>query len=162
MNQDEQTSVDQPPADHPEAPGPHARLRDLDVLVGTWSLEGQDLASGERFTGTVTREWLPGGYFLVQRTETDGHPQVGAEYVGYDSAAGSLRSMLFSDEGPGPFCPFALEYFWDVDGDALTIWHGVKDSPARFVGTIDRAASRVVGAWEWPGGGYTVVTTRVD
>jgi hypothetical protein len=98
----------------------------------------------------------------VQRTETDGHPQVGAEYIGYDTAAGSLRSMLFSDEGPGPFCPFALEYFWQVDGDSLTIWHGYRDSPARFTGSIDRAARRVSGAWEWPGGGYTAVSTRTD
>src|SRR5688500_2523324 len=75
-------------------------------VEGTWHLEGEDLTTGDRFTGTITREWLPGGHFLVQRTETDGHPQVGAEYIGYDTAAGSLRSMLFSDEGPGPFCPF--------------------------------------------------------
>jgi hypothetical protein len=70
--------------------------------------------------------------------------------------------MLFSDEGPGPFCPFALEYVWDVSEDDLTIWHGFKDSPARFAGTIDRGTGVVSGQWEWPGGGYEVVATRTS
>jgi hypothetical protein len=32
------------------------------------------------------------------------------ERTEYDFAAESLRSMLFFDEGPGPFCSFALEW----------------------------------------------------
>lgn len=131
------------------------------MLAGTWRLEGRD-SSGEAFIGTVTREWLPGGFFLAQRIEMEGHPQDGMEYIGYDSAADELRSMLFSNEGPGPFCPFALEYIWQIDSDELTIWHGFRDSPAKFVGTIDRDARTVSGAWEWPGGGYQATTTRVD
>jgi hypothetical protein len=146
----------------PQSPAPHPRLRDLDVLEGTWRLEGRDLTSGETFTGTVTRRWLPGGYFLEQTTETEGHPQVGTEFIGYDSAADSLRSMLFSNEGSGPFCPFALEYFWEITGDELTIWHGYRDSPARFSGTVDRDARTISGAWEWPGGGYQATARRTD
>lgn len=146
----------------PQAPEPHPRLRDLDALEGRWRLEGRDPASGQTFTGTVTREWLPGGFFMAQRTETDGHPADGIEYIGYDSATDSLRSMLFGSEGPGPFCPFALEYFWSIAGDELTIWHGYRDSPARFTGMIDREARTVSGAWEWPGGGYAATATRID
>lgn len=154
--------ADTPTMAPPQAPEPHPRLRDLDVLEGSWRLEGRDPASGETFTGTVTREWLPGGFFMVQRTETDGHPQDGMEYIGYDSAGESLRSMLFSSEGPGPFCPFALEYFWEIAGDELTIWHGFRDSPAKFAGVIGREARTVSGAWEWPGGGYEAIATRMD
>ena len=97
---------------------------------------------------------------MVQTKETDGHPQEGTEYIGYDSAADSLRSMLFSDEGPGPFCPFALEYVWDIRSQ-LTIWHGYRDSPARYSGTIDPDGRRISGAWEWPGGGYQATVTKV-
>ncbi len=92
----------------------------------------------------------------------DGDEHAGTEYIGYDHQAGTLRSMLFSNEGPGPFCAFALEYIWEVDDDRLTIWHGFKDSPARFSGTIDAAAGVVQGRWEWPGGGYEATSTRVD
>lgn len=98
---------------------------------------------------------------MTQQTRTDGRPD-GTEYIGCDSAADSLRSMLFSSEGSGPFCPFALEYFWSIQGDELTIWHGCTDSPARFVGTIDRNARTIRGAWEWPGGGYEVIATWTD
>jgi len=135
----------------PQAPKPHPRLRDLDVLEGTWRLEGSDLDGSNQFTGTLTRRWLPGGHYLVQEMSVDGQTHGGTEYIGYDHVRGSLRSMLFSDEGPGPFCSFALEYHWQIDGDDLTIWHGEKGSPARFIGTINRAAGVVDGRWEWPG-----------
>jgi hypothetical protein len=144
----------------PTTPTPHPKLRDLDVLVGDWRLEGRDLVSGEPFSGSMRRRWLPGGFFLEQQMIVDGEQPEGSEYIGYDSAAASLRSMLFSGEGPGPFCPFALEYFWDITGDRLTIWHGYKDSPAKFTGTIDSVAGVVHGRWEWPGGGYEATATR--
>lgn len=148
-------------ASAPRAPDPHPKLRELDVLAGTWRLEGRDLAGGAPFAGTVTRRWLPGGYFLVQEMRMDGEERhEGAEYIGYDHARETLRSMFFSDEGPGPFCSFALDYVWQVERDRLTIWHGFKGSPARFAGTIDRAGGVVTGRWEWPGGGYEATATR--
>ena len=150
------------PADGPQAPAPHPRLRDLDVLKGTWRLQGSDLDGANEFTGTVTRRWLPGGHFLVQEMSVDGQHHAGTEYIGYDHARKSLRSMLFSDEGPGPFCSFALEYYWRIDGDNLTIWHGEEGSPARFIGTIHRSSGVIDGRWEWPGGGYRATSTRVD
>ena len=147
-------------ASAPQAPDPHPKLRELDVLEGTWRLEGRDLDGNPTFTGTITRRWLPGGHFLVQQMQVDGEEHEGAEYIGYDHAQKTLRSMFFSNEGPGPFCSFALEYIWQIEGDALTIWHGFKDSPARFTGTIDRQRGVVTGRWEWPGGGYEAITTR--
>ena len=149
-------------ASGPRAPDPHPQLRRLDGLEGTWRLEGHDLDGSAPFTGTVTRRWLPGGHFLVQQMRIDGKEQEGAEYIGYDHAQETLRSMFFSNEGPGPFCSFALEYFWQIEDDDLTIWHGAKDSPARFRGTIDRTAGTVRGRWEWPGGGYEATETRLD
>src|SRR5215203_3445656 len=88
----------------PEAPAPHPKLRDLDVLEGTWRLVGCDLDGANEFTGTLTRRWLRGGHFLVQEMSVDGQQHEGREYIGYDRARGCLRSMLFGDEGPGPFC----------------------------------------------------------
>jgi len=151
-----------PHAQFPQAPGPHPELRKLDALVGTWRLEGCDLDGANPFTGTLTRRWLDGGHFLVQEMSVDGQGHGGTEYIGYDHAANKLRSMLFSNEGPGPFCPFALEYYWQIDEDALIIWHGEVDSPARFTGTIDRADGVVDGEWTWPGGGYRATSTLIE
>jgi hypothetical protein len=128
------------------------------VLEGTWRLEGRDLAGGTPFTGTITRRWLPGRYFLVQQMQIDGEEHQGAEYIGYDHAKETLRSMFFSNEGPGPFCSFALEYIWQIEGDQLTIWHGFKDSAARFTGSIDRQRGIVSGRWQCSGGGYEAIT----
>jgi hypothetical protein len=156
------TEHDQP--DHPSAqsgPAPHPTLRELDVLEGEWRIEGRNFDGTGSFTGTMTRRWLPGGYFLVQEMRIDGAEQQGAEYIGYDHAQETLRSMYFSHEGPGQFCSFALEYFWQIEGDELTIWHGSRNSPARFTGRIDRTAGSVAGRWEWPGGGYEATETRL-
>ena len=149
-------------ASGPVAPPPHPKLRELDVLAGTWRLEGHDLEGGSPFTGRVTRRWLPGGHFLVQQMTIDGDEQHGAEYIGYDHSQQTLRSMFFSNGGPGAFCSCALEYFWQSEGDDLTIWHGFKDSPARCIGRIDRDAGTIEGRWEWPGGGYQATATRLD
>jgi hypothetical protein len=139
------TEQERPAASGPTAPQPHPRLHELEVLVGTWDLIGHDLDGGSAFTGIVTRRWLPGGYFLVQEMRIDDEDSAGAEYIGYDYAQDSLRSMFFSTEGPGPFCSFALEYVWQIDDDTLTIWHGERDSPARFTGHIDRGAGIIDG-----------------
>jgi len=72
--------------------------------------------------------------------QVDGEEHEGAEYIGYDHAQETLRSMLFSNEGPGPFCSFALEYIWQIEGDRLTIWHGLRTlrraSPATLIATV--------------------------
>jgi hypothetical protein len=89
------------------------------------------------------------------------HPRL-RELDVLEGAQQILRSMFFSNEGPGPLCSFALEYFWQIEGDDLRIWHGAKDSPARFRGTVDRTAGTIEGRWEWPGGGYQATETRLD
>jgi hypothetical protein len=82
------------PSAPPAAPEPYPRLRDLDVLVGTWRVEGRDVVSGEAWTETVTRRWLPGGYCLQQQMRREGvDDEEGGEYIGYDSVADGLRSM---------------------------------------------------------------------
>ena len=85
--------VSEEPAMPPSAPEPHPKLRDLDVLEGEWRLEGRD-SSGEPFTGTVRRRWSAGRFFLEQQMRIDGQQHEGTEYIGYDFAAESLRSML--------------------------------------------------------------------
>ena len=73
------------PAPRPQEPAPHPQLRALDVLEGRWRLEGRDASSGETFSATVTRCWLPGGFFMTQETHVDGGEHEGTEYIGYDS-----------------------------------------------------------------------------
>ncbi|MFF3924089.1 hypothetical protein [Paenibacillus lactis] len=43
-------------------------LQSLDRLVGTWQISGGA-------EGTVTYEWMEGGYFLIQRVQLMQHGQ---------------------------------------------------------------------------------------
>jgi hypothetical protein len=128
-----------------------AALRDLDRLVGTWTVSNPDGLSGE-----VRYEWMEGGNWLVQSVDLRGEePTRGVEYVGWDADAGELRSHFFGAGGEH------LEYTYRIEGDLLTIWFGGTDSPARFEGRFDADGTVNDGAWQWPGGGYASTMTRV-
>jgi hypothetical protein len=124
----------------------------LDRLVGTWAVDGPGTH------GTVKYAWFEGDAFLVQTIDlvTDGQITRGVEYIGWDPETQSLRSHFFGSSGE------ILEYTHDLTGDTLTIWFGVPDSPAKFVGTFDATGNRNTGAWQWPGGGYESNMTRIE
>jgi hypothetical protein len=138
----------------PEAPTPHPGLKALDRLVGRWK------ASGET-QGELSYEWLPGGFFLMARgdTEQGGQRTKHIEIIGYDHEAGAapsdvMTSRLYTDRGD------SLSYTHEVDDKGLTSWFGPKGSPALFRARwIDD--NTLSGAWEWPGGGYKLTLSRV-
>jgi hypothetical protein len=142
------TTFTAPPSDTARA----TALRTLDRLVGTWALDGPGSS------GTVRYRWFEGGAFLVQDVDLTGDDggTRGVEYIGWDPESRTLRSHFFGSSGE------ILEYTYDLTGDALTIWFGGPDSPAKFVGTFDATGDRNTGAWRWPGGGYESTMTRID
>ena len=55
----------------PQAPQPDPALRELDFLVGRWSMRGHLVGSDEEnIVGEASYEWLPGGFFMRQRTSS--------------------------------------------------------------------------------------------
>jgi hypothetical protein len=136
-------------------PEPSAELRELgERLIGRWRVSGG--AEGE-----VDYEWLDGGYFLVQRVELRQHGmQVrGIEIIGNERPFGSppnaeLRSRFYDNHGN------TLDYVYELEDDRLTIWGGVKGSPAYYQGTFDDG--QLSGAWVYPGGGgYESTAERI-
>lgn len=130
------------------------KLRALDRLVGTWNVTGGA-------TGTVTYEWMEGGFFLLQRFDlvNDGHRVRGIEVIGQlrpfgEEPSPELTSRAYDDQGN------TLDYEYDLEGDTLTIWGGAKGSPAYFRGTFSTDGTRNSGAWVYPGGGYESTMTR--
>jgi len=131
-------------------------VRSLDRLIGTWELSGDA-------SGTVTYEWLDGGFFMVQRVDLElfGSENKGIEVIGHEKGFGveepseDIKSRFYGNRGE------TFDYIYELEGDTLTIWGGEKGSPAYYKGTFSEDDSTLSGGWHWPGGGYNSVATRV-
>ena len=156
-NQDDSTEdvAEDVTFDFPPTPDPSPELRALDRLVGTWAVTGGA-------EGTVTYEWMEGGYFLIQRVHLE---QFGQQIEGFE-VVGNLRPF---GEMPGPEVHSrfydntgnTLDYAYELDGDTLRIWAGEKGSPAHYSGTFDDGDHSLSGSWVYPGGGgYESTMTR--
>lgn len=135
---------------------PSVELKTLDRLVGTWTVTGGA-------EGTVTYEWMDGGFFLLQRVALTqfGQPVTGLEVIGNlrpfgEPASADVMSRFYDSTGN------TLDYVYELTGDTLTIWGGAKGSPAYFRGTFSADGATVAGEWVYPGGGgYPSTMTRV-
>ncbi|MDQ4115998.1 MAG: hypothetical protein M3235_03450 [Actinomycetota bacterium] len=144
----DQAAAETPPSD---------QVRALDRLIGRWTITG-----GSR--GTVTYEWMEGGYFLLQRVELeyDGQRASGLEVIGnlrpYGQAPSAEVHSRFYDSGGNTF-----DYVYELADDTLRIWAGERGSPAYFSAPFPQGATEVTGEWVFPGGGgYTSTMTRSD
>jgi hypothetical protein len=129
----------------------------LDRLVGTWRVSGEA-------EGQVSYEWMEGGFFLLQHVdlEQSGERTKGMEVIGRERAYGSepsedIKSRYYDSQGN------TLDYVYELDGDALTIWFSERGSPAYYKGRFSDDGDTLSGAWVFPGGGgYESTATRVS
>ena len=140
-----------------QRPTPSPDLQRLDRLVGSWRLSGD-------IQGTVTYEWMEGGFFLIQHInfqEQDGRETKGMEIIGHLHAYGQepskdIHSRYYSGMGE------TLDYVYELEGDTLTIWFGERGSPAYYRATLSSDNATLTGAWHYPGGGgYVSNATRI-
>lgn len=129
-------------------------LRALQKLVGKWRVSGET-------EGTLSYEWLDGGFFLIARGDTvqSGKRTRHIEVIGYDhpaegKTADVMTSRLYTNTGD------TLSYTHEVDDKGVTSWFGEKGSPAFFKARwVDD--DTLTGGWEWPGGGYKMTLNRI-
>jgi hypothetical protein len=148
-----------------QMPGPDPALKRLERFVGTWSMKGRTLdADRDNVFGTTTYEWLPGGFFLQQRTEIDfmGMEIRGLEVIGYDPATGKFPSTVYSNLVGTP-----IPYEYDVQDDRFTIRTELAGG-ATFTGSFAADGNSGSGGWRpdegkaGPGNvAYDVTVTRV-
>jgi hypothetical protein len=132
---------------------PSPALKALGRLVGTWELSGD-------VGGTVTYEWMEGGFFLIQHVDM-GPEARGTEVIGHERTlwaepSADVKSRFYSRTGD------TLDYTYELSGDTLTIWSGERGSPAYYEGAFSEDGDVLTGAWHYPGGGgYEATSTRV-
>jgi hypothetical protein len=138
-----------------QLPAPDPALRRLDRFVGTWSMEGHLVGSGDiTIRGQATYRWLPGGFFLEQHVSMDfmGLEIDSLELIGYDPETGTFPSTVYSNLSPAP-----LPYRWKVDGDTVRISVTYGPLDATFTGTFDDDGEVFGGGWRPnPGADETV------
>jgi len=138
--------------DGKQTPVPNPDMKNLDRLVGTWNVSGG-------VQGKVVYEWMEGGFFLMQRVDlgdNKGLEIIGHEQLfGADEPSADIKSRYYDSMGN------TFDYVYELEGDTLTIWGGMKGSPAYYKGTFSADDSTLTGEWVYPGGGYESKSTRV-
>ncbi len=138
-------------------PGPSSALRALDRLVGTWQVTGDA-------EGTSRYEWMEGGHFLVQHFDLvhGGRAIRGFEVIGHFKGLDGETSEDIITRVYSALDGITLDYVYELDDDTLTIWGGHKGSESFFTGHFAADGRYYSGAWQWPGGGYSTTSTKID
>lgn len=132
-------------------------LEALDRLAGTWRISGDA-------EGTCRYEWADGRRFLVQHFDIvrEGRPIKGLEVIGRLHPLGGEPSTEIRTRVYSYLDGLTIDYVYELEGDTLTIWGGEKGSPAFYRAIFSPDGGVLTGAWQWPGGGYATVTTKVS
>jgi hypothetical protein len=148
-----------------QLPRPDPALKRLERFVGTWNVTGRTLGSAEdNVSGRFTFEWLPGGFFLQQRTELDfaGQEVRGLEVIGYDPATGKFPSTVYSSMAGVP-----IGYEYNVRGEQVTIRTELNGG-ATYTGSFSPDGRSGSGSWRPDAGAgpgnvaYDITVTRAS
>jgi uncharacterized protein (TIGR02246 family) len=93
-------------------PTPHEYLQPVAWLVGDWINEGADGRVAITFRWSEDKNYLLGEF---EMKSADGTPRKSTQRIGWDAAAGKIRSWLFDSDGG-----FA-EAYWTVLEDGIVI-----------------------------------------
>ena len=121
-------------------------------------------ATQDNVAGRFSFEWLPGGFFLQQRTELDfaGYQVQGLEVIGYDPATDKFPSTVYSSMVGVP-----IPYEYDIQGDQVTIRTELNGG-ATYRGSFSADGNAGSGGWRPDAGAgpgnvaYDITTTRVS
>jgi hypothetical protein len=129
-------------------------MKELDKLIGKWKVSGDA-------KGQIEYKWAEGGFFLVQDVDLEyGGKQIrGIEMVGYLHRVAEAPSKEIWSRFYSYLDGLTLDYVYEFAGDTLTIWFGKKDSDNFYKGKISEDSFN--GAWQWPGGGYSVTGKKI-
>lgn len=127
----------------PQSPRPSPELKKQDFFVGNWTLEGKTKASlfgpgGQKFKSTESLEWMPGGFFLLAHSYSDGK-LLELTIIGYDS-----NEKVFTHTSYNSAAGAVERWRGSADDDS---WTWTKDGaidgkPVKVRLTIKKTSSR--------------------
>lgn len=131
-------------------------LKTLDKLVGKWEISGDA-------KGIIEYKWAEGSFFLIQdvNLEYSGKQIRGIEFIGHIHKVGEEPSQEIWSRFYHFTEGLTLDYVYQFHNNTLTIWFEEKDSNNFYRGTFNEEGSSFKGAWQWPGGGYSMVAKKV-
>ena len=131
-------------------------MKTLNKLIGKWKLTGD-------VQGQIEYKWLEGGKFLAQDVDLKygGRKIKGVEIIGHLHKLGEKPSKEIWSRFYSCLDGLTLDYVYEYKGDTLTIWFREKDSDNFYTGKFSKDGNSFSGAWQWPGGGYSVTGIRI-
>lgn len=121
-------------------------------LIGTWEVEGD-------VTGRTSYEWLPGGFFIIERVSLiqRGHPFEGVAVIGQargwrGAPSPDVVARFYDSEGN------SIDAVYELLGTNLTIWIEERGSDTVYQAQFDNDWTMRRGRWTYPGG--TVVESQ--
>jgi hypothetical protein len=127
-----------------DKPTAQAALRELEPLVGDWTLEAGP-PGGEPWPGggRATFEWHGSGAHLIQRSTID-LPDApnSVSIMGCDAANGTYCQLYSDDRG------VCRVYEMSIGGREWKLWRIGEPFPQRFTATISEDGETIAGRWE--------------
>lgn len=127
-----------------DQPTAEQALRELDALIGEWSLEATG-ADGQRWPGDArtTFEWHDSGCHVVQRVTVE-MPEApdGVSIIGCD-AANETYYQLYSDERG-----VCRVYRMSIGGGEWRLWRDGPPFAQRFSARFEDGGKTIRGRWE--------------
>ena len=128
-----------------DQPTAEQALKELEVLVGTWSLEATP-PGGEPWPGeaSITYEWLDDERRLLVERSTVEMPEApnATCVIGADAASGRDFQLYTDDRN------VCRVYEFHIGGGEMKIWRDGEPFSQRFNGKISGDGNRIDARWE--------------
>jgi len=135
------TEAKNPAPEQQSKPAPE--LMSLEVLIGNWRNDLEFKNNPEnKGTGSITYEWLEGGFFLIHRFDqifTKEGSHKGISIISYDKESQSCVSHFFDNQGN------KREYKVSIQNDIFKFtgpWE-------RYTGEFSEDKNTITGTWEY-------------
>jgi hypothetical protein len=128
----------------PRAPELNPALKNLDILIGAWDLEGiWPHDPPITLHGRASFQWIEGGAFMLYHTQLDRPEFPGTTaIIGPDDAAGTYSMLYFDSRGVSRIYEMSLnEGVWKL-------WRNWPGFSQRFIGRFSEDQDTITSRWE--------------